>query len=399
MARQHLDQYYTKPAIAQECWEIVRGLLWQIGWDRDNIFVIEPSAGRGAFLDAVGSVPTLGVELDPSLCVRSDILCADFLDRAKWEEDYQSLRRGLMPVVIGNPPFGRKGDIAVDFLNAALDLSGVVGMILPLGFRKWSSQSRVRHGAHLLIDRDLPEEAFFAGGKDFALRCCFQVWTRADVGVPEGYHDVRLLTRPSAMHEDFDAWQYNRTPEAEKYFEYDWDFAVLRQGYGDYRKRYFDRADLDRKQQWIFFKAHTETARRRLLSIDFHALSRRNIGLPGFGKADVVQAYEQLPLRRSASKSSTSKAPRPVKTSSPPVVKSAPKKGSPGKSSIARTAPAKSASAKPDKAKQRKVASSPQPPRLIKSAPGYSLGRPALSKPTKPAKKRSGASATSSRRR
>lgn len=314
MARQLLDQYYTKPAIAQDCWAIVRGLLWQIGWSRDDIFVIEPSSGRGAFLDAVGAVQTMGVELDPSLASRERVVCASFLNRKEWDKQFQLLRNGLIPVVVGNPPFGKKGNLAIDFINEALEVSGVVAFILPLTFRKWSTQSKIRHGAHLLVDRDLPENAFFADGKDFALRCCFQVWTRADVGVPEGYHDLRLSQRPSVSHEDFSAWQYNRTVEAEKYFEYDWDFAVLRQGYGDYNKRYFDRADLDRKQQWIFFKAHSEAARKRLLAMDFDSLSKRNIGLPGFGKADVVQAYEALvaskparPNNKSSSKKSISK--------------------------------------------------------------------------------------------
>jgi hypothetical protein len=353
MARQLLDQYYTKPAIAQECWSLVRGLLWQIGWNRDDICVLEPSAGRGAFLDAVGDIPKMGVEVDPAAPPRPEIVFADFMSRSKWDKPFQEMRRGRMPVVMGNPPFGRKGDVALDFLNECLDVAGVIGFVLPLGFRKWSSQSRVQRTAHLVIDHDLPVSAFFAGDKDFALRCCFQVWTRADIGVPLGYYDLRLTAKPRVDHEDFSAWQYNRTVEAEKYFDYDWDFAVLRQGYGDYTRRYFDRKDLDRKQQWIFFKAHSEPARQRLLALDFDALSKRNIGLPGFGKADVVQAYE------------ASSAARPAR----------PKKTATAKPSLA-AAPAKTA-------KTHKSIVGP-PTRPAKSAPKSPKSKPAAPKSRSP---------------
>ena len=45
------------------------------------------------------------------------------------------------------------------------------------------------------------------------------------------------------------------------------------------------------KKQWIFFKAKDKETLEKLKSIDFEKLSKKNIGIPGFGKADVVQEF------------------------------------------------------------------------------------------------------------
>ena len=86
-------------------------------------------------------------------------------------------------------------------------------------------------------------------------------------------------------------YERHRTTEAEKFFDVDWDFAVPRQGYQDYTFKAFHKDECDRKKQWIFFKAHSEDALERLLALDFQKLSLLNTGIPGFGKADVVEAY------------------------------------------------------------------------------------------------------------
>lgn len=45
------------------------------------------------------------------------------------------------------------------------------------------------------------------------------------------------------------------------------------------------------KQQWIFFKAKNKEILEKLKQLDFTKLSKKNIGIPGFGKADVVQEF------------------------------------------------------------------------------------------------------------
>jgi hypothetical protein len=214
---------------------------------------------------------------------------ADFLNQSL------TLPPSLLPVaVVGNPPFGKKALLARAFISRAQDTlaPALIAFVLPIQFRKWSAQSKIHPDWKLAADHDLPEEAFELCGKPYRVRCCFQIWVAPSWPLHPDWPDRRIAGRPPVDHPDYDAYQFNRTTEAEKFFDYAWDFAVPRQGYVDYSTRAYHKDECDRKQQWIFFKAHSKRALRILLSLDFDALSKKNIGTPGFGKADVVDAYQ-----------------------------------------------------------------------------------------------------------
>ena len=109
--------------------------------------------------------------------------------------------------------------------------------------------------------------------------------------------DMRIRHSPQTKHPDFEMFQYNCTSEAAKFFDkstYKWDFAVPRQGFKDYHAKETDSGKLDRRIQWIFFKAKNRTVLARLQKIDFEKLSQKNSTIPGFGKADVVAEYLSL---------------------------------------------------------------------------------------------------------
>lgn len=278
------DQYFTRPEIARFCLDKFEALLGEVA---PKAWWVEPSAGDGSFLNILleRNRRVWAGDLHP----QHDAVVAN---------DY--LAQPLVPrpgdlahtVVVGNPPFGKRASLAVKFINRALRHGGMVGFIVPLQLRKWSAQKLVRKNARLVMDLDLPAEAFLFMGRPYTLRCCFQVWTTWPNSDLPG-ENLRLTHAPRTRHEDFQAWQYNCTEPAKKYFDYEWDFAVLRQGYGDYSVQYQpkDRDTMDRRKQWIFIKANTPQALRRLRGLDYVALSRKNTGTPGFGKADLVEAY------------------------------------------------------------------------------------------------------------
>jgi hypothetical protein len=90
---------------------------------------------------------------------------------------------------------------------------------------------------------------------------------------------------------------HNNTAETQKYFDkkkYDWDFAVPRQGYYDYSLRVTRSTDLKKNIQWMFFKAKVKKVFEIINSIDFAKLAQKNTTTPGFGKADVVEEYNNL---------------------------------------------------------------------------------------------------------
>ena len=89
---------------------------------------------------------------------------------------------------------------------------------------------------------------------------------------------------------------YNNNPQALKFFDkkkYGWDFAVPRQGFYDYSLRITDPTDLQKKVQYMFFKAADPDVLQQLRDMDFSLLSQNNTTTPGFGKADVIAAYEK----------------------------------------------------------------------------------------------------------
>lgn len=280
MNNKDLDKYYTKPEIVRQCFSLFQPYV------EPTALYIEPSAGSGAFLDVVSETNVIfGYDLVPEHpdIIQQDYLTASYEDLVP-EGNYSDV------VCIGNPPFGKKSKLAIDFLNQSLNYFGVVGFILPVQFRKWSAQKHIDTSAKLVLDETLPEDSFLLDGKNYNVRCCFQIWTTKHPDLI----DLRMDGKPAITHDDFDMWQFNRTTEAEKYFDYDWDFAVVRQGFYDYSFKAFTKDECDRKRQWIFFKAKSPEALSKLMSMDFKALSEKNTGTPGFGKADVVSEYIKL---------------------------------------------------------------------------------------------------------
>lgn len=286
-ANEKLDKYYTKQSVANQCYAAMKDLIIKAGKNTKDLLFIEPSAGSGVFLNAIKEMK-LGFDIAPTRESQYDIQQNDFLNDDMLELlSAQQKKKQL--VFIGNPPFGTKSKLAIEFTNESLEYSNIVGFIVPVQFRKWSVQSKINPKAKLVLDIDLQENAFEFMGKDYKVRCCFQVWILDSFSTQ--FENLRMEEKPDTNHPDFEMYQYNRTEQAKKFFDYEWDFAVPRQGYLDYNTKAYAKEECDMKQQWIFFKAKNKKVLKKLLSLNFDKLSKKNIGIPGFGKADVVQEY------------------------------------------------------------------------------------------------------------
>lgn len=272
-----LDQYYTKSDAARECWETLLGVL-PVRADRARF--IEPSAGDGAFFDLLPARRRVGLDVAPR---RSGVRKQDFLT---WE--YRAKDRSLQ-VVVGNPPFGSRGSLAVRFVNKAAEIADTVGFILPVNFRKFSIHRQLREDLRLIAARPLPRNSFrLRNGKDYEVNTEFQVWTR----LPGGAADLRQFSPAPIAHRDFLLRQYNNTPEALKVFREPFDFAVPCQGWQDYARRERDADRCEKNKQWMLFKAGSGRVLERLLRIDYGALAlRTGTSTPGFRKNDLVREY------------------------------------------------------------------------------------------------------------
>lgn len=289
------DRFYTKEKTAQRYIKYLYKILPKLNYSK--IQFLEPSAGSGNFLSAIQKTSrffpgkifkkTISCDIDPHSI--ADVHC----DYLKSTPQTLGVKKREQTIVVGNPPFGRRSRLAVEFINKSTEYSDTIAFIVPLQFRKWSVQNRIKNDLKLIFDKELPPTSFIHDGKETAIRTCFQIWTQRKTSEK----NLRLIRRPPVSHSDFKMFLHNNTKETLKYFDkknYKWNFAVPRQGYYDYSLRVTNPADLKENIQWMFFQAENPEILKRIDLIDFEKLSFMNTTIPGYGKADVVQEYIHL---------------------------------------------------------------------------------------------------------
>lgn len=271
-----LDKFYTKKDIAQQCYTF---LTKHYNILSDDMF-LEPSAGAGSFLEFLPQYEAYDIAPEGE-----NIIKADFLSLNLKRYDY---------ITIGNPPFGKRSKLAIEFFNHAAKYSKIIAFIVPVSFMKWGVHKELDSHFNLQSYMYLPENSFTDKGKEFSVRSVFQIWTRESIE-----KNLRILKAPPIKHPDFNIWQYNATPEAMKYIDENWKYAFYRQGYKDYHK-IFTKKDYEevKKQmeaniQFFFIEPLCENAERFIHEGDFEGLAARNTSTPGFGKADFVSYYMQ----------------------------------------------------------------------------------------------------------
>ena len=196
-----LDQFFTKEDVSDFC----VGKLKELGLTDEVKLFIEPSSGSGSFVKslrkAIPDSTIIYCDMDTSFYPGT--LRKDFLT-----EDLELPGERSETLVLGNPPFGRRGIKAVEFINRSFQYSDKVAFILPLTFRKFLTQKLIDRDAILLEDIDLPQSIFSFNGKDYPVRCCFQIWLKNH---GDSFKDLRLKSSPPIRHDDFDSWIYNAT--------------------------------------------------------------------------------------------------------------------------------------------------------------------------------------------
>lgn len=278
-----LDKFYTQPKVAEQCYNFLINLYPEV---KDKQF-LEPSAGCGYFLPYLQSYIALDIKPEGENIVQQDFL--------KWEAPQEHF------ITIGNPPFGQRSKLAIQFFNYAAKFSDIIAFIVPVSFMKWSVQKELNKTFFLIDYFYLEEESFLVDGKPYGVRTIFQVWVKENTQYDKGINK-RLQKQPPIKHDDFEIWQYNATPEAVKTVEEDWTIATYRQGYHDYNEKFThndyeyikEKMTGEKKQQFFFIKPLTDEAEEIINNMDFNALAARNTSTPGFGKGDFVSYYIEL---------------------------------------------------------------------------------------------------------
>ena len=186
------DKFYTKPDVVNKCVEILKN---HFTIDRTNDVVIEPSAGGGAFIDALTGLCDRCIFLD-LIPEHEGVTEGDFLSFANPHPDRRTH-------VVGNPPFGRQSSLAIKFIRHAATFCDTISFILPKSFKKDSMKDKVPNNFHLINETDLESESFTVEGNSYDVPCTFQIWEKRDHDrasrvklEPNGYRFVKKSEGP-----------------------------------------------------------------------------------------------------------------------------------------------------------------------------------------------------------
>ena len=160
-AKSKLDQYYTKLEVAEYYSDIIKDRFGE-----DSLF-FEPSAGTGAFSICFNNITS--IDIDPKFdgCIKGDFLnyTLDLRDK----------------VVVGNPPFGFCSNLALKFMNHAMESEAeAICFILPKTFKKPLFHNKINLNYSCVFQQDVQEKAFVLENKEYNVPCVFQIWEKKD---------------------------------------------------------------------------------------------------------------------------------------------------------------------------------------------------------------------------
>ena len=256
-----LDQFFTCQDVATQC--VSELVKWTDGQSGDWLW-IEPSAGDGAFLDAM-PYPQIGIDIASA---RADVIKANFLH---WHPG-QTNRR---VAVVGNPPFGKNASLARAFVNHAASFADVVAFIVPRTFEKATFVNKLDQRLHLVSQTLLDEESFEFNGEPYSVPTVFQIWERRS--------NLRALTASVTRHPDF---SFVTASDAHFAFQRVGARAGLASVEGlrkSAQSHYFLRAN----DNYVMLL-------ERLKSIDWTPIKSRTAGNPSIGKGELIAAYAAL---------------------------------------------------------------------------------------------------------
>jgi predicted RNA methylase len=149
------DKYYTPPDLA----EYIVNKTKEIIGEKNITEWLEPSAGAGVFLNYLPE-RTLAYDIDPE---DDRIIKQDFL---ALELNYKKGR-----CIIGNPPFGSRNTLAIQFFKKSLKISDYIIFILPISQLNNNQQM---YEFDLIYSENLGKRLY----TDRVIYCCLNIYKK-----------------------------------------------------------------------------------------------------------------------------------------------------------------------------------------------------------------------------
>ena len=158
MAKRYQDKYYTPTSVVKAVLKVIEKDIMPL---EKFTRIIEPSTGNGAFLKLLPK-GSIGYDIAPEY---DGIIEGDYLK--------QNIPYIKNSIVIGNPPFGRSGGLAKDFIKKSMEHSDWVAFIIPGD--NYNRKSSIK-GIKLYKSYMLPEVKY----SGVSLKCCFNIYCRGE---------------------------------------------------------------------------------------------------------------------------------------------------------------------------------------------------------------------------
>ena len=170
LKRNSIDKFYTKKEVAMYCINLFKEY---VAPNNDDL-IIEPSAGNGAFIDAIKSLKCNYefYDLEPA---NDEIVKQDYL---LYNNNNNNNNNTQKIHIVGNPPFGRQSSLAIKFIKKSCHFGASISFILPKSFKKDSLKKTFPANFHMLYEIDLPEKSFLVNGEEYNVPCIFQIWVK-----------------------------------------------------------------------------------------------------------------------------------------------------------------------------------------------------------------------------
>lgn len=202
MAKIKNDKYYTPKELAEYCVNKTKEIVGE-----ENISeYFEPSGGNGVFLDFLPKgTYSCDIEPEDDRIEKQDYLTLDL--------EYKKGR-----CVIGNPPFGEKGNLIVKFYNKSIEIADYICFILPIS--QYKNDVKL-YKFDLISPEDLGRQFY----TDRYIHCCFNIYRR-----PNNY---KLNNKKSYKLNDLEIIEIikNKNPKRNKpYNGFNYDYAICAWG-------------------------------------------------------------------------------------------------------------------------------------------------------------------------
>lgn len=265
------EQFFTQPETAIQLSEWIKDQPWFSKVTE----IIEPSAGDGVWLTHLPV--TQAYDLEP----KSDkVTQADYL---KTKIDYKP-----GSLMVGNPPFGRMGTLAMKFVQKGCKEVDFIAFILPASFGKSSIKRRVPKSFHLIHQTDMLNETFRFERDGRKVPVVFQVWQRKD----EMRKDPVMLDKCADFH--FVKVKSNaKGPATPAPVGADLAICTHGSGYGKIILNHYSHLNT-RTHRFIKSKIDPNLLASRLLFLNWKEIAKYTVGAPCISTKEIVEAYEKV---------------------------------------------------------------------------------------------------------